>query len=166
MINQKDREDCYFVAFCVPTCMMALSLIIFLAGRKKYVSNKPTGNVFMQFCRATFTALKVRFQSREVTVMLMTSLCWWLNDDDWFQMLVAKSLCWRPFSLLWRFSQCIKSVTNILNPSPTSQTWHQHIWSLTSVINITVSCKRSIPFKFSIRFSPISGLELSITDVF
>ena len=53
-----------------------------------------------------------------VTVMLVTSLCWWL------------------FSLCWWFFQCIKSVTNMLNPSPTSQTCHQHIWSPTSVTNI------------------------------
>ena len=40
-----------------------------------------------------------------VTVMLMTSLCWrWLYDGDWFEMLVAESLCWRLFSLCWWFS--------------------------------------------------------------
>ena len=68
--------------------------------------------------------------------MLVTSLCWWLYDGDWFEMLVAESLCWRLFSLCWWFSQCIKSVTNILNRSPISQTCHQHIWSPTSVTNI------------------------------
>ena len=45
--------------------------------------------------------------------------CWWLYDCDWFQTLVAESLCWRLFSLFWWFSQCIKSVTNISNLSPT-----------------------------------------------
>ena len=74
-----------------------------------------------------------------VTVMLVISLCWWLYDGDWFEMLVAESLCWRLFSLCWWFSQCIKSVTNILNRSPTSQTCHQHIWSPTSVTNIDVT---------------------------
>ena len=74
-----------------------------------------------------------------VTVMFMTSLCWWLYDGDWFQMLVAKSLCWRLFSLCLRFFQCIKSITNILNRSSTSQTCHQRIWSPTSVTNIDVT---------------------------
>ena len=74
-----------------------------------------------------------------VTVMLVTSLCWWLYDGDWFQMLAAESLCWRLFSLCWWFSQCIKSVTNILNRSPTSQTCHRHIWSPTSVTNIDLN---------------------------
>ena len=54
-----------------------------------------------------------------MTVMLVTSLCWWLYDGDWFEMLVAGSLCWRLFSLCWWFSPCNKSVTNISNLSPT-----------------------------------------------
>ena len=72
-------------------------------------------------------------------MILVTSLCWWLYDGDWFQMLVAESFCWRLFLLCWRFSQCIKSVTNILNRSPTSQTCHHHVWSQTSVTNIDVT---------------------------
>ena len=74
-----------------------------------------------------------------VTVMLVISLCWWLYDGDWFQMLVKESLWWRLFSLCWLFSQCIKSVINILNRSPTSQICHQHIWSPTSVTNIDIT---------------------------
>ena len=65
--------------------------------------------------------------------------CWWLYDCDWFQTLVAESLCWRLFSLFWWFSQCIKSVTNILNRSLTSQSCHQHIWFPTSVTKIDVT---------------------------
>ena len=90
-----------------------------------------------------FTITKLELESPSsgltVTVMLVTSLCWWLYDGDWFEMLVAESLCWWLFSLCWWFSQCIKSVTNILNRSPTSQTCHQHIWSPTSVTNIDVT---------------------------
>ena len=58
-----------------------------------------------------------------MTVMLVTSFCWWLYDGDWFEMLVAEPLCWRLFSWCWWFSQCIKSVTNtfgLQHPSPTS----------------------------------------------
>ena len=83
--------------------------------------------------------LSLRFELRTanlVTVMLVTPLFCWLYDSDRFEMLMAESLCWRLFSLCWRISQCIKSVTNILNRSPTSQTFHQHIWSPTSVTNI------------------------------
>ena len=65
---------------------------------------------------------------RTVTVMLVTSLCWWLYDGDWFEMLVAESLCWWLFPLCWWFSQS-ESVTNISNLSPTywvSNIRHQH----------------------------------------
>ena len=70
-----------------------------------------------------------------VTVMLVTSLCWWLYDGDWFEMLVAESLCWRLFSLCWDLinvkigHQHPESVTNISNLSPThlvSNIRHQH----------------------------------------
>ena len=53
---------------------------------------------------------------------MLHNLCWWLYDGDWFQMLVAESLCWRLFSLCWWISQCIKSVTNISNLSPATVT--------------------------------------------
>ena len=77
-----------------------------------------------------------------VTVMLVTSLCWWLYDGDWILMLQddgEESLCWRLFPLCWWFPQCIKSVTNILNRSSTSQTCQQHIWSPTPFTNIDVA---------------------------
>ena len=61
----------------------------------------------------------------------MKSLCWWLYDGNWFQMLVTESLCWRFFSLCWWFSQCIRS--------PTSQTCHHYIRSPTSITNIDVT---------------------------
>ena len=67
--------------------------------------------------------------------MLVTSLCWWLYDGDGFEMLVAESVCWRLLSLCWWFFQCIKSVTNILNRSSTSET---------PVININVTHMRVI----------------------
>ena len=51
--------------------------------------------------------------SRSVTVMLLTTLCWWFYDGDRFKMLVTESLCWRLFSLCWWFFQCI------INRSPT-----------------------------------------------
>ena len=54
-------------------------------------------------------------------------------------MLVTESLFRWLFSLCWWFFQCIKSVTNILNRSPISQTCHQYIWSPTSVTNIDVT---------------------------
>ena len=64
--------------------------------------------------------------------------CWWHCYVGDF-MVVTVLRCWRLFSLCWWFFQCIKSVTNILNRSLTSQTCHQHISSPTSVTNINVT---------------------------
>ena len=86
-----------------------------------------------------YITIVIKYSIIMVTVMLVTSLCWWLYDGDWFEM--TESLCWRLFSLCWWFSQCIKSVTNILNRLPISQTCHQHIWSPISVTNIDVTKK-------------------------
>ena len=42
---------------------------------------------------------KMNFLQRYVlvTVMLVTSLCWWLNDDEHFKMLMTKKVCWWHF---------------------------------------------------------------------
>ena len=41
------------------------------------------------------------------TVMLVTSLCWWLICVVSSSLLLADSLCWQLFSLFWWFSQYI-----------------------------------------------------------
>ena len=82
---------------------------------------------FHRFLIGTFFRLVI-----QATVVLVKSLCFWLNVgdiaaiililyvSDWYLMLVTSSCCWsRDFS-------------------PTSQTCHQHIWSPTSVTNIDV----------------------------
>ena len=83
----------------------------------------------------------------EVTVILVTLLCWWLYDGNCFQMLVAESLCWRLFLLCWWFSQCIKSATNISNLSPTnlvSNIRHQHRCNPWFIICLTLLFYRAI----------------------
>ena len=67
-----------------------------------------------------------------VTVILVTSLRWWLYDGDRFRMLVAETLCWRPFCY-------VGDVLNVLNRLPTSQACHQHIRSPPSVTYIDVT---------------------------
>ena len=55
----------------------------------------------------------------KVTVMLVASLCWWLNDGDHFKILMTKKVCWWHFSAFWWHS----------NRSPTSKYTnmrHQH----------------------------------------
>ena len=64
-------------------------------------------------------------QTTQVTVLLVQSLCWWLYDVDWFQMLMAKSLPMTFFVMLLIFPMYLighqhsESVTNTLNRSPT-----------------------------------------------
>ena len=67
-------------------------------------------------------------------IVMLVALWWWLISDVGGGIIMLAT-----FSLCWWFSQCIKSVTNILNRSSTSQTCHQRIWSPTSVTNIDVT---------------------------
>ena len=77
---------------------------------------------------------------------------------------VIESLYWRLFSLCWWFYQRIKSVTNILNRSPTSQTCHQGIWSPTSVTNIVLS-NSYFWLKIFQHLSRILGLQLGFQQM-
>ena len=87
------------------------------------------------------------FKSLTVTVMLVASLCRWLYDGDWFEMLEAESLCWQLLSLCWWFFNVLYDIICViisynLYRSPTSWISHQHlkhIWSPTSVTNINVT---------------------------
>ena len=49
----------------------------------------------------------------------MTTVCWRFYIADRLKLLVTESLCWQLVSLCWWFFQCIQSVTNVLNLSPT-----------------------------------------------
>ena len=85
--------------------------------------------IFVERFRIEFQDLANSLVSKMVTVMLVTTLCWWFYDGDRFKMSVTESLCWRLFPLCWWFFQCIKSVTNISNLSPihfVSNIRHQH----------------------------------------
>lgn len=53
-----DRDDCYFVAFVVPACLMAVAIMAFIFGRSYYIDRKPTGNVFVEFCSASWAGIK------------------------------------------------------------------------------------------------------------
>ena len=58
------------------------------------------------------------------SVMLTTTLCWWLYDGNRFKMLVTESICWKLFALCWLFLNVsnyhyFRWVTNIPKLSPT-----------------------------------------------
>ena len=68
--------------------------------------------------------------TKTVTVLLVTLLCWWLYDGDWFEMLMA-------FLLYWWF-------LNELNRSPTSQTCHKHLKLVTNTSGLKYSSPTSM----------------------
>ena len=67
----------------------------------------------------------------QVTVMLVTSLCWWHRYVGDFMMVTD-------FRCRWQ-NRYVCDFLNVLNRSPTSQTCHQHICSPTSVTTINVT---------------------------
>jgi len=70
-------------------------------------------------------------------VMLVTSLCWWLYDGNWFERLVAESLFWRLLSLCnITYVGDFLNVLNrdLLNPIIIG---HQHPESVTNVSNLS-----------------------------
>ena len=44
-------RDCYALAFGIPAILMIISLIVFIAGSRLYIKNKPPGgnNIFFMF---------------------------------------------------------------------------------------------------------------------
>ena len=44
-------RDCYALAFGIPAILMIISLLVFLAGNRLYIKNKPPGgnNIFFMF---------------------------------------------------------------------------------------------------------------------
>ena len=80
--------------------------------------------------------LQVVFGDSDIgDIVMLVTLWWWLIRDVGGRIIMLATF----FLLCWRFSQCIKSVTNVLNRSPTSQTCHQHKLSPTSGTNIDVA---------------------------
>ena len=66
-------------------------------------------------------------------IVMLVALWWWLILDFGDRIIRLAT-----FFVMLVSSLSIKSVTNILNRSSTSQTFHQHIWSPTSVTNIDI----------------------------
>ncbi|XP_044017460.1 solute carrier family 15 member 1-like [Aphidius gifuensis] len=51
------EEDCYFIAFLIPTVLMGLSIIIFGLGRPLYKVKKPEGNVVLNVIKCIFYSI-------------------------------------------------------------------------------------------------------------
>ncbi|NP_001290095.1 solute carrier family 15 member 1 [Meleagris gallopavo] len=58
------RQQCYPLAFGVPAALMAVSLIVFIAGSGMYKKVQPQGNIMVQVCKCIGFAIKNRFRHR------------------------------------------------------------------------------------------------------
>ncbi|KAI4885389.1 hypothetical protein NFI96_020342, partial [Prochilodus magdalenae] len=58
------QRQCYPLAFGVPAALMAVALIVFIAGSGMYYKSDPQGNIMMNVCRCVGFAIKNRFKHR------------------------------------------------------------------------------------------------------
>ncbi|NXO38143.1 S15A1 protein, partial [Locustella ochotensis] len=58
------KQECYPLAFGVPAILMAVALVVFVAGSKMYKKVKPQGNVMLEVSKCVGFAIKNRFRHR------------------------------------------------------------------------------------------------------
>ncbi|NXA15579.1 S15A1 protein, partial [Sapayoa aenigma] len=58
------KQRCYPLAFGVPAVLMAVALIVFIAGSRMYKKAKPQGNIMLEVSKCIGFAIKNRFQHR------------------------------------------------------------------------------------------------------
>ncbi|CAG5090135.1 Oidioi.mRNA.OKI2018_I69.PAR.g12472.t2.cds [Oikopleura dioica] len=54
------RPDCYAIAFLIPAILMLVAIGAFLFGKSKYKEKPVSGNIFTEFCGATWSGLRGR----------------------------------------------------------------------------------------------------------
>lgn len=72
------NDDCYALAFGVPTALMVVAIIFFLIGTKHYVRLEPQGNVFLQVSKTIWKAIK----NRSKTPSKLRNKDHWLDYAD------------------------------------------------------------------------------------
>ncbi|XP_053354640.1 solute carrier family 15 member 1b isoform X1 [Clarias gariepinus] len=58
------QQQCYPLAFGVPAALMAVALVVFIAGSGMYVKAAPKGNIMMEVCKCIWFAISNRFRHR------------------------------------------------------------------------------------------------------
>ncbi|NWU88516.1 S15A1 protein, partial [Upupa epops] len=58
------KQRCYPLAFGVPAALMAISLVVFIAGSRMYKKARPQGNIMVQVFKCIGFAIKNRFRHR------------------------------------------------------------------------------------------------------
>ncbi|XP_077280577.1 solute carrier family 15 member 2 isoform X2 [Temnothorax americanus] len=57
--------DCYFVAFLVPACLMILSIVIFVSGKRLYKIVNPSGNLIVKVTKCVCHAIGNKMRKKE-----------------------------------------------------------------------------------------------------
>ena len=57
------KNDCYFVAFGVPTLLMMVALTLFISGRNMYRKVPPEGNALVYVCAAVWVSCFIYVRS-------------------------------------------------------------------------------------------------------
>uniref|UniRef100_UPI00358E8F14 solute carrier family 15 member 1 n=1 Tax=Myxine glutinosa TaxID=7769 RepID=UPI00358E8F14 len=57
-------EDCFFMAFGIPSLLMIVAVVVFISGTSMYKKNPPGGNIIVELVRCIGFALKNRFHYR------------------------------------------------------------------------------------------------------
>ncbi|XP_038206265.1 peptide transporter family 1-like [Zerene cesonia] len=52
------EKDCYSLAFGAPGVVVLISIVIFVSAKRRYIINKPDGNVLLDFVKCIFLGLK------------------------------------------------------------------------------------------------------------
>ncbi|XP_063160463.1 solute carrier family 15 member 1 [Candoia aspera] len=58
------KQKCYPLAFGVPAALMAIALLVFIAGSTMYTKVKPEGNIMVQVAKCITFAIRNRFRHR------------------------------------------------------------------------------------------------------
>ncbi|XP_053493167.1 solute carrier family 15 member 1b [Ictalurus furcatus] len=62
--GMNSQQKCYPLAFGVPAALMAVALVVFIAGSSMYIKAAPKGNIMLEVCKCIGFAVKNRFKHR------------------------------------------------------------------------------------------------------
>uniref|UniRef100_A0AAR2J386 Solute carrier family 15 member 1 n=1 Tax=Pygocentrus nattereri TaxID=42514 RepID=A0AAR2J386_PYGNA len=74
------QQKCYPLAFGVPAALMAVALIVFIAGSSMYTKAAPKHNVMLQVCKCIGFAIKNRFKHRSSAYPKREHWMDWANE--------------------------------------------------------------------------------------
>ncbi|XP_072538991.1 solute carrier family 15 member 1b [Salminus brasiliensis] len=74
------QQKCYPLAFGVPAALMAVALVVFIAGSGMYTKAAPKGNIMLEVCKCIGFAIKNRFVHRSSAYPKREHWMDWANE--------------------------------------------------------------------------------------